>query len=445
MSRQNCHSRRATDLSVSAKRPSRHAPARSYQTHPVASTSNTSGSTRASSSARRLLLSPALLALALLLAPITLALDNNTIRPRTVYQVITDRFARTDNSYNATCGARNYCGGTWRGLISHLDYIQGMGFDTVWISPIVDNIDGYTHWGEAYHGYWTRDPTKLNSHFGGKDDLLALSSALHSRGMYLMVDIVVNHVATTQPGASFNPGTSYGPFTSQDDFHQPFCYIDYSSQTSIETCSLGDSYVPLPDINTEKASVVTFWNDWIRSTVQTYAIDAIRIDTVKHIRQSFWPGFTSSAGVFNFGEVFDGNPSYVAAYQNNGVNPLNYPVWYPLVRAFQQVGGNLNDLVWNVGQVQGTFKDVGLLGGFVNNHDNPRFEGLTQDPAVRPSFLPCYVELRSLTPQLRKNIHAFPFVSDGVPIVYYGSEWVDAISPLLACFFSLAHPVDARV
>jgi alpha-amylase len=46
---------------------------------------------------------------------------------------------------------------------------------------------------------------------------LALSSALHSRGMYLMVDIVVNHVATTQPGASFNPGTSYGPFTSQDD------------------------------------------------------------------------------------------------------------------------------------------------------------------------------------------------------------------------------------
>jgi len=40
--------------------------------------------------------------------------------------------------------------------------------------------------------YWTRDITQLNSHFGTDADLRELTSALHSRGMYLMVDIVVN-------------------------------------------------------------------------------------------------------------------------------------------------------------------------------------------------------------------------------------------------------------
>ena len=50
---------------------------------------------------------------------------------QTVYQVLTDRFARTDGSTSAPCGARDYCGGTWRGLIDHFDYIQGMGFSAV--------------------------------------------------------------------------------------------------------------------------------------------------------------------------------------------------------------------------------------------------------------------------------------------------------------------------
>lgn len=43
-----------------------------------------------------------------------------------------------------------------------------------------------------FTSYWTKDLNDLNSHFGTADDLKALSDALHARGMYLMVDIVVN-------------------------------------------------------------------------------------------------------------------------------------------------------------------------------------------------------------------------------------------------------------
>lgn len=54
-------------------------------------------------------------------------------RNRIVYQVITDRFARTDGSTTATCNVAvgQYCGGTWQGIIKKLDYIQGMGFTAV--------------------------------------------------------------------------------------------------------------------------------------------------------------------------------------------------------------------------------------------------------------------------------------------------------------------------
>lgn len=68
--------------------------------------------------------------------------------------MVTDRFARADNT-SAQCntGDRKYCGGSWKGVESHLDYIQGLGFDAVWISPVVENIDGESFYGEAYHGY----------------------------------------------------------------------------------------------------------------------------------------------------------------------------------------------------------------------------------------------------------------------------------------------------
>jgi alpha-amylase len=114
---------------------------------------------------------------------------------RSIYQLLTDRFARTDGSTTYACdpSARVYCGGTWQGIISHLDYIQGMGFSAVWISPITLNLPETTPYGEAYHGYWQQNIDALNPNFGTAEDLKALSSALHTRGMYLMVDVVVNH------------------------------------------------------------------------------------------------------------------------------------------------------------------------------------------------------------------------------------------------------------
>lgn len=76
-------------------------------------------------------------------------------RKQSIYQVVVDRFARTDQSTTARCDPAEqvYCGGTWRGLISKLDYIQDMGFTAVWISPVVEQIDGNSKDGYGCHGW----------------------------------------------------------------------------------------------------------------------------------------------------------------------------------------------------------------------------------------------------------------------------------------------------
>jgi alpha-amylase len=77
----------------------------------------------------------------------------------------------------------------------------------------VENLSGNTADGSAYHGYWAQNIYEVNSNFGTEADLIALSAALHSRGMYLMVDVVTNHMGYVGCGncvdySVFNPFNS---------------------------------------------------------------------------------------------------------------------------------------------------------------------------------------------------------------------------------------------
>lgn len=68
-------------------------------------------------------------------ASVTQALSASEWQKQSIYQILTDRFARTDGSTTAQCAITSYCGGTYKGVINHLDYIQGMGFTAVRPSP----------------------------------------------------------------------------------------------------------------------------------------------------------------------------------------------------------------------------------------------------------------------------------------------------------------------
>ncbi|KAB8239457.1 alpha-amylase [Aspergillus alliaceus] len=326
-------------------------------------------------------------------------------RSQSIYFLLTDRFARTDGSTSATCNTedRRYCGGTWKGIIDKLDYIQGMGFTAIWITPVTGQLPQNTAYGEAYHGYWQQDIYALNSHYGTADDLKALSSALHKRGMYLMVDVVANHMGYDGAGNSVDYSV-FKPFNSEDYFH-PFCLIqNYNDQTQAENCWLGDNTVSLPDLDTTRQDVKNEWYEWVGALVSNYSIDGLRIDTVKHVQKDFWPGYNKAAGVYCIGEVLDGNPAYTCPYQKVLDGVLNYPMYYPLLNAFKSTSGNMNDLYNMINTVKSDCPDSTLMGTFIENHDNPRFASYTRDIS------------------LAKNVAAFTILADGIPIIYAGQE-----------------------
>lgn len=271
----------------------------------------------------------------------------------------------------------------------------------IWISPITKQIDNFTAYGEAYHGYWQQDLYSLNPHFGAASDLLALSQALHARGMVLMVDVVVNHF-----GSPYEIDFStYTPFNDGSYFHAEDFITDYNNQTMVEQGWLGNGEVPLPDVDTENPTVVSTYTQWISNLVQTYQIDGLRLDTVKHVRKDFWPGFINASGVFALGEVLSGDPNYLSAYQPYTGGLLDYGTYYPLLRAFAP-GGNMNEIAsLTAPTYRALFTDTQLLGCFMENHDNPRFPNSTSSDI-----------------SIVKSAMAYVLLSDGIPIIYYGQE-----------------------
>lgn len=244
-------------------------------------------------------------------------------KSRTIYQLLTDRFSKTDGSTQSCQDFSNYCGGTFQGIINHLDYIQGMGFDAIWISPVVKNAPG------RYHGYHAVDFYAINPEFGTEDDLKNLTQELHKRGMWLMVDIVANHVANDYPQQDIKP------FNQDSNYHSPCDVVqsDYNPKNwdHLFNCRLAG----LPDLNSEDQSTRQQLMDWIKWLVQTFDVDGLRIDTVQFMPEDFWRSFAQSAGVFQIGEVDDGNVETLAKFQGSLDSVLNYPMFYTLRDVFQ--------------------------------------------------------------------------------------------------------------
>ncbi|CEG79819.1 Putative A-amylase [Rhizopus microsporus] len=157
-----------------------------------------------------------------------------------------------------------------------------MGFDAIWISPIPQNSQG------GYHGYWATNFSAINSNFGSSDDLKKLVQAAHAKNMYVMLDVVANHVGTPSTQNNYN-----GYTFNQGSYYHSYCDVNYNDQTSVEQCWLSG----LPDLNTENDYVVNTLYSTVSNWISEYGFDGIRIDTVKHVRKGFWDGYVKAAGV----------------------------------------------------------------------------------------------------------------------------------------------------
>jgi alpha-amylase len=268
-------------------------------------------------------------------------------------------------------------------MINHLDYIQGMGFDAVMISPIIKNIEGKASYGEAYHGYWAEDMYTLNPNFGTHQDLLDLGRALHDRGMFLMMDTVVNNMAFLTNGG--NPATdvnytSLNPF-NRPEFYHPYCKItDWNDYPLAQRCWTGDETVSLPDLKTEDERVQNILGMWVQEMISTYSIDGLRLDAAKHITPEFLPKFQESANMYITGEVFEISVDIICNYQKELSSVTNYPIYFALVDAFTR--GNTDGLPNQVEVMKNSCPNITSLTIFSENHDIARFASMKEDITV---------------------------------------------------------------
>lgn len=354
-------------------------------------------------------------------------------RDRVIYQVITDRLAGDNSNCSSlfekegTCTYGTFCGGTFDGLASQLDDIQAMGFDALWISPVVANVAcGYT-------GYWAKDLYTITQEMGGEDGLRRLVDEAHRRDIYVMVDVVFNHMGHTAIDAGcreqdFNASDSfadYKPFGSLTDYHAWQQDVDWSNYSNVEDWWL----FCLPDVDTESPRVIQLYLDWINNLVNDYGIDGIRIDTIPYVPKTFWSlltknisSHTFATGEVNTGDCWSGfcpNTTWYASYQVDKSVPvldsiLNYPaseVMRPVfgmdcrtATGMQVPFAPFTDLQERLDEMRGNFTDLSVLGNFVDSHDTARFLMNRDDP------------------MLLKNNLVFMFGMDGIPIVYYGTE-----------------------
>ncbi len=117
-------------------------------------------------------------------------------RDQVIYQIVVDRFYDGDpnNNFNVEPSVPGkYHGGDWQGIIDKLDYLQDLGVTTLWISPVVKNVEEDAGFA-SYHGYWTQDFLRPNAHFGDLTKLRELIDAAHERNMLVILDVVTNHM-----------------------------------------------------------------------------------------------------------------------------------------------------------------------------------------------------------------------------------------------------------
>jgi len=264
-----------------------------------------------------------------------------------LYFLLTDRFNNGDTSNDRVLGRsketailRGFMGGDLKGIIQKIEegYFTKLGINALWFNPFVeqihDSVDEGTGNTYAFHGYWTKDWTAIDPNFGTYTDLKQLIDLAHSKGIRVLMDVVLNHTG---------PVTKKDPVWPKDWVRTaPSCvYKDYKSAVSctlvknlpdIKTENDGDVELPKMLLNkwkiegrleTEIAELNNFFTKtglkkspknyiikWLTDYVRELGIDGYRVDTVKHVEEDTWSILAQQANVA-FSDWKSANPEKV--------------------------------------------------------------------------------------------------------------------------------------
>ncbi len=329
------------------------------------------------------------------------------------------------------------------GLLGKLDYLQNLGVNTLWLSPIFE----CDYKGPNMHGYDTTDYYAVNDRFGTRADLKALLDAVHARGMRILFDFVPNHTSTKHPWFT-NPATRaswyvwqattpagwglpWGGGTASDVWKPGAAGYFY---TAFGTDSLADLNVYNPAVQSELRRVQRYWLD--------RGFDGMRVDAARYLCES-GPGqqadqpdthlqlqaFRSLLDEYASGdlhphpggdptkhsakamiaEAWTNDASGVAPYYGNGSNEfhmcLDFSTPWAIANAISRGDATLVTSLWDY--QQRTYPAGSRTATFDSNHDNLISRPATQYGGSKPKII---------------LAEALTLLSPGTPILYYGNE-----------------------
>lgn len=328
-----------------------------------------------------------------------------------VYFMMTDRFFDGNESNNTASGIDTYGdnpglyhGGDFAGVTAKLDYLQDLGVNTIWLTPIVKNIAGVTVTDEgsedvpynaAYHGYWASDFTKLNPTMGTTEEFKTMISEAHKRGMRIMVDIVVNHAG-------------YGTEST---------FADMLRDKSVSEGDIKSWQSGLPDFATEKADVRAKLVEWQTSWMKDYGVDYFRVDTVKHVDSTTWAALKNSTTEVNPSFKMIGE-YHGAGYASNGstlgTGQMDADLDFDFNdQATSFVSGNISSVEKFLSARNSALNNAYMTGQFLSSHDEDGFKASLMNGKQYPEDEATSAALVAATLQL---------TAKGIPVIYYGEE-----------------------
>lgn len=328
-----------------------------------------------------------------------------------IYFMVTDRFFDGNESNNTASGAKTYGkdnaglyhGGDFAGITQKLDYLEDLGINTIWITPIVENIPGVTvtdtgkedvPYNAAYHGYWASDFTKLNPTLGTEEEFQTLIDQAHNRGIRIMVDIVVNH-------AGYD--TDFGDMIR-------------SGEDIVSGSDQKDSLSNLPDFRTEDPAVSAQLVKWQTQWVKDFGIDYFRVDTVKHVENDTWAelknALTETDPNFKMiGEYAGGG--YASNGNTLGTGEMDSDLDFDFNdQAANFVKGNISSVENFLASRNSALNNTYMTGQFLGSHDEDGFKqkllggGMKEDAATAASMVAASLQI----------------TAKGQPVIYYGEE-----------------------
>ena len=348
--------------------------------------------------------------------------------------IMPDRYADGDKANDAPAGlestydphrANAYHGGDLRGIDAHLEYLQQLGTNTLWLTPVYDN--SLDHSGTSYHGYSATNMFAVDPHLGSMADLQKLSQDLHSRGMKLVLDTVPNHVGPLHPWAQDQPlqewlhGTPAAHLRAREDLAPA---SDPHGSLRDQAGLLDGWFVDLlPDLNQRNPAVSQYLIQNAIWWIESAHLDGLRLDTFPFVDRGFWHDFHAELHqlyphLTTVGEVWHEDPAEVS-YFAGGVahaseaasaavdtgldTPFDFPMYFALRAAL--IHGEPMTRIARVLRMDALYPHPERLVTFLGNHDTMRFlsePGATTD-ALKLGF--------GLLATMR-----------GMPQFYYGDE-----------------------